>query len=114
MSVTLAPRARMHASDRYLAPGATLEDLKTADGSTGYASALKHAAGDDQPAARTVLLVLGHFQNGVDRFLLGLVDEGAGIDDEHVGVAGVAGQLMPFALGESQHGADIPPRPGPY
>jgi sugar phosphate isomerase/epimerase len=32
----------MHASDRYLAPGATLEDLKTADGSTGYASALKH------------------------------------------------------------------------
>jgi sugar phosphate isomerase/epimerase len=32
----------MHASDRYLAPGATLEDLQTADGSTGYASALKH------------------------------------------------------------------------
>jgi sugar phosphate isomerase/epimerase len=32
----------MHASDRYLAPGATLDDLKTADGSTGYASALKH------------------------------------------------------------------------
>ena len=32
----------MHASDRYLAPGATLDDLKTADGATGYASALKH------------------------------------------------------------------------
>jgi sugar phosphate isomerase/epimerase len=32
----------MHASDRYLAPGATLDDLKSADGSTGYASALKH------------------------------------------------------------------------
>lgn len=32
----------MHASDRYLAPGATLEDLKTADGATGYAAALKH------------------------------------------------------------------------
>jgi sugar phosphate isomerase/epimerase len=32
----------MHASDRYLTPGATLDDLKTADGSTGYASALKH------------------------------------------------------------------------
>jgi sugar phosphate isomerase/epimerase len=32
----------MHASDRYLAPGATLEDLKLGDGSTGYASALKH------------------------------------------------------------------------
>ena len=32
----------MHASDRYLAPGATLEDLATGDGSLGYASALKH------------------------------------------------------------------------
>ena len=32
----------MHASDRYLAPGATLDDLRTGDGATGYASALKH------------------------------------------------------------------------
>jgi sugar phosphate isomerase/epimerase len=32
----------MHASDRYLAPGATLDDLRTADGATGYAAALKH------------------------------------------------------------------------
>ena len=32
----------MHASDRYLVPGATLDDLKTGDGATGYASALKH------------------------------------------------------------------------
>ena len=32
----------MHASDRYLAAGATLDDLRTADGATGYAAALKH------------------------------------------------------------------------
>jgi sugar phosphate isomerase/epimerase len=32
----------VHASDRYLAPGATLADLATGDGATGYASALKH------------------------------------------------------------------------
>jgi sugar phosphate isomerase/epimerase len=32
----------MHASDRYLAPGATLDDLKQRDGATGYATALKH------------------------------------------------------------------------
>ena len=32
----------MHASDRYLAPGATLDDLKTADGAAGYAAVLKH------------------------------------------------------------------------
>jgi sugar phosphate isomerase/epimerase len=32
----------MHASDRSLAPGATLEDLKEADGSVGYSSKLQH------------------------------------------------------------------------
>jgi sugar phosphate isomerase/epimerase len=32
----------MHASDRYLAPGATLDDLRTADGSAGYAAVLRH------------------------------------------------------------------------
>jgi len=32
----------MHASDRYLAPGATLEDLKKAEGSAGYAAILHH------------------------------------------------------------------------
>lgn len=32
----------MHASDRYLAPGATLDDLKLGDGVTGYGAALKH------------------------------------------------------------------------
>jgi sugar phosphate isomerase/epimerase len=32
----------MHASDRYLAEGATLEDLQQADGSTGYSAALQH------------------------------------------------------------------------
>lgn len=32
----------MHASDRYLAPGATLDDLRQGDGATGYASALVH------------------------------------------------------------------------
>lgn len=32
----------MHASDRYLEPGATLADLKQADGTVGYFSKLKH------------------------------------------------------------------------
>ena len=32
----------MHASDRFLAPGATLADLAAGDGSTGYAAALIH------------------------------------------------------------------------
>lgn len=32
----------VHASDRFLAPGATLEELGERDGSTGYADVLKH------------------------------------------------------------------------
>ncbi len=32
----------MHASDRFLAAGTTIEDLKKAEGSAGYASILKH------------------------------------------------------------------------
>ena len=32
----------MHASDRYLAEGATLEDLRAADGTIGYFDKLKH------------------------------------------------------------------------
>lgn len=32
----------MHASDRYLVDGATLDDLKKAEGSAGYATILKH------------------------------------------------------------------------
>ncbi len=32
----------MHASDRYLVPGATLDDLRQADGTIGYSDKLKH------------------------------------------------------------------------
>jgi len=32
----------MHASDRYLAAGATLDDLAVGDGARGYAAALTH------------------------------------------------------------------------
>jgi sugar phosphate isomerase/epimerase len=32
----------MHASDRYLAPGATLDQLSARDGATGYADVLRH------------------------------------------------------------------------
>lgn len=40
---TVADRVvSMHASDRYLAEGTTLEDLREADGTLGYASNLRH------------------------------------------------------------------------
>ena len=67
------------------------------------AIALRHAAGDDEALALAVLLELGHLEDGVDRFLLGLVDERAGVDDEHVGVGRVARQLVARLLGEPEH-----------
>jgi sugar phosphate isomerase/epimerase len=39
----VAPRVvSMHASDRYLVPGATLEDLRQSDGTLGYSPNLRH------------------------------------------------------------------------
>ena len=35
----------------------------------------------------------GHFQDRVDRFLLGAFDERAGIDDDDVGIFGARGQF---------------------
>ncbi len=67
------------------------------------AIALRQAAGHDQSLTRAGLLVLRHLEDGVDRLLLRLVDERAGVDDEHVGVGGIAGQLMPLFLGEPEH-----------
>jgi sugar phosphate isomerase/epimerase len=32
----------MHASDRYLAPGASLDDLRQSDGTIGYSPDLRH------------------------------------------------------------------------
>ena len=64
---------------------------------------LGQAAGDDQSFAGARLLVLGHLEDGVDRLLLRFVDERAGVDDEHVGVGGIAGELMPLLLGEPEH-----------
>ena len=67
------------------------------------AIALGQAAGDDQPLAGAVLLVLRHLEDGVDRLLLGRVDERAGVDDEHVGVGGVLRQLVARLLREPEH-----------
>ena len=53
----------MHASDRYLADGATLEDLKQADGSSGYSDLLLHGVTgqglNDYDAIFTILAEVG-------------------------------------------------------
>ncbi|GAA0398228.1 myo-inositol catabolism protein IolH [Acrocarpospora corrugata] len=53
----------MQASDRYLEPGTTLDDLRQADGTIGYSPALKHG-------------VIGRGLNDYDRIFTILVDAG--------------------------------------
>src|ERR1051325_586378 len=48
-------------------------------------------AGHDQSRRFAVGLQARRFENGIDRFLLGRVDETAGVDDEGVGLVGVSG-----------------------
>ncbi len=48
--------------------------------------ALREAAGDDQSLRPAQLLLAGHLQDRVHRLLLGAVDEGAGVDHDHVGL----------------------------
>ena len=64
--------------------------------------ALDQAPGDDQALRPAHLLVLGHLQDGVDRLLLGGVDETASVDDQHLGLVRMGGELMP-AGGELAH-----------
>ena len=67
------------------------------------AVALGEAAGDDQAAAGAVLLVLRHLEDGVDRLLLGRIDERAGIHHEDVGVGRVVRQLVARLLRQPEH-----------
>ena len=40
------------------------------------------------------LFILGHLQDGIDGFLLGRVDEPAGVHDQHLRLAGVGGESV--------------------
>jgi sugar phosphate isomerase/epimerase len=57
----VAPRVvSMHASDRYLVPGTTVEQLKAAEGTAGYTELLKHGVtgrgANDYPAIFELLV----------------------------------------------------------
>ena len=67
------------------------------------AVALGEAAGDDQARAAPIPLLLGHFEDRVDRFLLGVVDERAGVHDDHVGLRWRGRDLVARLLREAQH-----------
>ena len=49
--------------------------------------------GDDAPCLASALLDFDLFQQGVDRFLLGVADEAAGVDDDDVAVVAAAVEM---------------------
>ena len=63
------------------------------DDGEGALVALRHAAGDDELLALLAGggLAVAHLVDGLERLVLRGVDEGAGIDDDHVGLGGVRG-----------------------
>ena len=69
------------------------------------AVALDQAAGNNQPRRLAAIgdLVLHHLEDGVDALLLGRVDEGAGIDDQDLGVFGALGELGAVVVQEAHH-----------
>ena len=70
--------------------------------------ALGEAAADDDFLGRSGgQPPLVHFEDGVDRFLFGLVDEAAGVDHEHIGFVGFAGQVEIIFGGTTEHDLGI-------
>ena len=66
------------------------------------AEAFDQASGDNQLLRAAGFLVLGHFENGVYRFLLGRIDEAARVDHDHIGIGRMRGQLVTLC-GELAH-----------
>ena len=65
--------------------------------------ALRHAAADDQQLALAVLLLVGDFENGFDRFLLGVADKGAGVDHDDIRLAFVGDDGKAFGGQVAEH-----------
>ena len=79
--------------------GVDLRDL----GAKLIAISLGQASGHDQSAAGAVLLPLRHLEDGVDRLLLGGVDERARVDHEHLGRRGILCELVARVPREPEH-----------
>ena len=72
------------------------------------AEALGETAGDDDGLAALLgVAQFDGFEDGIDALFLGGVDEGAGVDDDGVGVGGVVGDLDAVAQEGAEHDLGI-------
>ena len=67
------------------------------------AIAFDHAAGDDQFLRAPEFFVFGHFQDRVHGLFLRGLDEAAGVDDEHVGLARARREFVAGARKNAHH-----------
>ena len=67
------------------------------------AIALDKAAGDDELSGAALSFEAGHFEDGIDGFLLGGVNEGAGVDDEDFGVFRPCGEARAGSVKKAHH-----------
>jgi len=63
---------------------------------------LRKTARNDEPTARTFFFESSISENGIDRLLRRLLDEGTGVDDEESGLRGLGGQGISFLRKETQ------------
>ena len=71
------------------------------------AVALDEAAGDNELFGRARGFVAGHFKDGIDGFLLGGVNEAAGVDDEDFGIFRTGGQTRAGAIKKAHHNLGV-------
>ena len=67
------------------------------------AVALDQASCHHQSAGPADSLVFGSLEDGIDRLLLGGLDEAAGVDNQCLGLAGILRQLVAAGLEQSHH-----------
>jgi hypothetical protein len=67
------------------------------------AIAFDQAARHDQLARRAELLVLGHFEDGLNRLLFGRGDEAARVHHKHISLVSARSQLAAAARKDSHH-----------
>ena len=83
-------------------------DLGQLDGEIG-GIALGEAPSDDEllPRLGPVETAAMSLKDGPDAFLLGRIDEAAGIHQDHIGLVGLGGQFVAVELGVTEHDLGI-------
>jgi len=71
--------------------------------------ALREASRHHQRLAATSFLQLGVLEDGVDRLLLGLPDEGAGVDQDHLRLSRLVHQLVSLVEQAAEHDFAVHP-----